>query len=175
MSPLSRVCAAVSLALGAGGSAVAAEAHPRNAAFLELGGPGLLYSVNYERTVQARLALRGGFSRFALVEQGTDRSMGATLFPLTAAALVGKGGHHLECGIGATLGAFDGNLNVAVGEPRARVPFVAGVGQVGYRYQVPASGLLLRAAFTPLLTGTRFMPLGSPVLPWGGISAGWRF
>jgi hypothetical protein len=159
-----------------GSNADAAEIEkPRakNAVHLELGGPGILYSVNYERFVLPKLSIRAGIGMFGLRENTTGDSIGVLAVPVTAQYFLGKGAHHLELGLGIFTGGMWSDLNSY--EKTETFGLIGGTATVGYRYQRPGGGFLFRIAFTPLLGGNRFAPLGMPLQPWGSIGAGYAF
>jgi hypothetical protein len=68
--------------------------------FLELGGNGIIYSINYERIISENFALRGGagIAPGLILVEGTFFH-----FPLTASYLIGSKTSMLEIGAGATL------------------------------------------------------------------------
>ncbi|MCS7211722.1 MAG: hypothetical protein RMI34_01110 [Chloroherpetonaceae bacterium] len=82
------------------------------------------------------------------------------------------GAHHLEVGGGLGLMALEFNLlggggSASPPDPRVYFPL-----HLGYRFQQPDGGFLLRLGFTPLIATNRSTgELG--VLPWGGLSLGW--
>lgn len=145
----------------------------RNAVHAELGGPGLLYTVSYERFVLPELSVRAGFSLFGFREGGTGDTLGVFTLPLTAQYLVGRGSHHLELGLGLITGVLWSDLNSF--DRTERFGLIAATATVGYRYQPPAGGLVLRVALTPFFGGARFEPAGLPVMPWGCVGAGYAF
>lgn len=145
----------------------------RNAVYAELGGPGLLYTINYERFFLPRLSVRAGFSLFGFRESGTGDTLGIFTLPLTAQYLVGSGSHHLELGLGLITGVMWSDLNSF--DRTEHFGLIAATATVGYRYQPPAGGLLLRVALTPFYGGERFEPAGLPVTPWGSVGAGYAF
>ena len=71
----------------------------RNQVYLELGGCGITYTLNYERLVTENFALRGGIG----VTPGWVFFDG-TIFtiPITGSYLIGEGSSKLELGLGAT-------------------------------------------------------------------------
>ena len=80
-----------------------------NSIFVEAGGPGLLYSVNYERVVENDFGLRIGLSyvSFSATASGggstSTASAGILAVPVIASYLGLRGGNHiLELGAGGT-------------------------------------------------------------------------
>lgn len=166
--------------LGADATANAAEVQtkpvapaPRNAVHFELGGPGILYSLNYERFFLPQVSVRAGLSLFGLQENSTKDMQGVFAVPITGQYLVGRGAHHLELGLGFMTGVMWSDLNSY--QKNESFGLIAATATIGYRYQPPRRGFLFRVAFTPLYGGSRFEPLGLPVTPWGSIGAGYAF
>ncbi len=122
----------------------------RSTVFIELGGTGVLGSVNYEHLVTDWLGLRAGF---------VSDLRTVTIVPMTANFLIGSSiEHKLELGIGVS----------TVITPDA-MPVPLWTGGIGYRYHPALSGFLFRAAFTPLYGSA----IQGGILPWGGISVGY--
>ena len=142
----------------------------RNAFFVELGGMGGVYSLNYERllskTSPTQLRFRvgvAGLSNYQSVISGIARYWG-------------NGKHHLEAGLGAMLVRH--YISIAapndfsrIGEKTVSLNFSP---QLGYRYQKQASGVILRAMFTPWF-GLREQSKDIVISPWGGVSIGKSF
>jgi len=129
---------------------------PHHALYVEAAGAALLYSVNYEYRPIPELGGRVGFSAIPLCLFGKcNLYVGG---PLAVTAYIGKGSHHLELGGGVTLFVGDDDSRFVVPE-------------LGYRYEPPGGGLVLRAMFTPLFR----MNDVKDWLPWGGVTAGRSF
>lgn len=137
-----------------------------NAAYLELLGNGLLYSLNYDRFLTAHLTGRVGL--FVLAAQDSDgEGSGAVLAtPVLVNYLFGRGNHHLETGIGATLLA--GAIEDLEDEVDESFSGAVGTATLGYRYQRPGGGFVFRAGVTP------FFGAGG-IAPWFGVSFGYSF
>ncbi len=131
---------------------VAAE-FTSQALFVELGGPGLVLSLNYELRPTENLGFRAGFG-FALLGYTVPIMINLFLFPEP---------HRLELGLGIASGEF---ASLFGGPPQSVLLFV---GHFGYRYQPMASGLLFRIGFTPIITED------GEFFPWAGISLGYAF
>lgn len=129
----------------------------RNAMYVEAGGPGYLYSINYDYRITREVGFRVGFTTWSPV----------TTFPVTLNLLIGNNTHHLEVGIGADLGFTDFNLSFL--ESALRAGEAVGTCTIGYRYQPDDGGFVFRIDFTPLF------PPKKGVYPWGGISLGYAF
>lgn len=134
----------------------------RNAAYVELAGNALLYSLNYERRLGGALTGRVGLMAYGDTEG--DAGLGALLVPVMAGYLVGPGPHHLEVGAGVLLAA----LGLAIDDAGGVGTGVALTATLGYRYQRPAGGLVLRAGLTPVVST-------EAGLLWAGASIGYAF
>jgi hypothetical protein len=164
--PKSLLLAAVAL-LVTGGLPAQAQNYSRNSVYVELGGNGLLYSVNYDRRFTDHFGGRAGFMIFGgESDELTDDQVSIAILPVMANYLVGLGSHRLELGVGllfGVAGADTENFGTAS---------TAGIGGVtttfGYRYQPTGGGFLFRAGLTP------FYSDGRPQL-WGGVSVGYSF
>lgn len=144
-----------------------------NAVFFEAFGSGLLYSVNYERIVDAwDLGFRGGVSYFtySVSSYGRSGNLSILTLPLTASYYLGSARHKLQLGLGATviysMPSTD-SQGTEFGGERAGLG-VAASAVVGYRYLPPHGGVTFGAGFTPLLRPSR-------ALAWGGASVGYAF
>lgn len=156
--------------------------YPRQSVFVEAGGNGLGYSLNYERSLNRSLAVRLGGSWLRLTEQGSRKRQALVTVPVMISYLLqfGASAHHAEFGAGISLLYATGDLTE---NDRTTDLFPNLTGTVGYRYQHPAGGLLLKVGFTPFLGmrtltdngGFAFAPLGSRLQPWGGIGIGYGF
>jgi len=185
------VCSVLSIGfiLGAAGAARAEEQdivqtkHERtalNSVYLELGGNGPLYSLNYERFVSDEISARIGvmfMSVSASATAGTTTSSAnVTWFdaPLTMSYLgIGGPNHKLELGAGAVMMYFSATgASTFSAVATAKGFVIAPTAIVGYRYVPTDGGFNFRAGFTPL-----FIAAGgqSTFFPWGGIAAGYSF
>ncbi len=134
----------------------------RNAVYLELLGPGMLYSVNYDHRITKEIGFRVGFTTWAWF----------TALPLTVNYLVGGPNNFIEIGIGVVPGYL-----TLPGSTRPTHSFFAGgpskgalwgTGTLAYRYQPENGGFLFRIGFTPFWAYDKFQP-------YGGISFGYAF
>jgi opacity protein-like surface antigen len=174
---------AVAIALFAVASTAAAQAPvpqpapiptAQNAVYFELGGNGIIYSVNYDRRFNNTWTGRAGF--MVISAQATDTDTGDRVdvslgvFPVMINALLGRGTHRLELGVGPLFAAGGGQIeNADVGQVEEfSGAGLAGVtGTFGYRRQPLDGGFLFRAGLVPFYSG-------GPQI-WAGISAGWAF
>jgi hypothetical protein len=144
------------------------------AAYVEVGGAGLFYSLNYEGRLSNHLTARFGFTFLNMTvfneESGEDSEIAVTLLPMMMNVLVGRGNSRLELGAGPLIAVTGSGLSRVERGP-ASVEFsddlsVAGVtSAVGYRYHRPEGGVLFRATLTPFYSGRAQV--------WGGVSLGW--
>jgi len=133
--------------------------------YFELGGPGIIYSFNYD-------------GRFGPYENGIGFRVGAggayvdgsgyVAFPVQLNYLLGTRGKYIEIGAGATyaphldlFGVGDNNEN-----------YTYGTFTIGFRKQpLGKKGFTFRAAFTPIIGFAG----GGSFLPFVGVSWGYRF
>src|SRR2546426_746214 len=161
--------------------ALAQERDANSSLFLEGGGPGLLYSVNYELLFGDDFGIRAGFSYQSLSASGSSGSGSAPVsiitIPILANELVSFGSSALELGGGATIiqaaGAASGN-GLAVS---ASGTTVLGTAILGYRRQPVDGGFQFRIGIEAL--AGKGLALRNPdpnklgVLPWLYVSIGY--
>lgn len=162
----------------------AIDKHSKNAAYAEFLGNGFAYSLNYERlllqdnimSIRARAGISAGFLN---IFTGVGLPLELNF------AFLEKNGHALECGTGFAW--FNGKSSYRnkdrelVSSSRYNVCDINL--RVGYRYQKPGNGLVLRAGFLPVFAvvsppevrNNSFFPFGKTFTPWGGISVGYAF
>jgi len=155
------------------------ERTANNSLYLEGLGPGLLYSINYDRSI-GDFSARVGFGYVALSASATsaDGMSGATAsasfftVPITVSYLgIGSKKHMLELGAGATImhvgaggSTFDSSSSDSAS---AGLTTVMPVAIVGYRYQPPHGGFLFRGGISPIFAGSiAVLPL--PYIALGG-------
>ncbi len=153
----------------------AEEAHEANNSFyIELGGSGAIYSLNYERFVQDDFTLRIGVGYISLTGAQIN---GATVtadvslltIPVTASYLgIGSGNHRLELGAGAVFAKITGSSSSGSAKAFGSSTGLVGTAIAGYRYARPQGGFTFRAAFTPLFGEGGFQP-------WAGVAFGLGF
>lgn len=132
-----------------------------NVLYAEFLGPGIAWSVNYERTFLRDFSARGGFSIVPTVDGAP------VILPITLAYHgAGNGVHSLELAAGVDVavlfseGSYRGNhYNPGVD--------VAGLVSLGYRLQPLDGGFFLRAGLDVLFSQT--------VYPWPHLSMGATF
>jgi hypothetical protein len=151
---------------------VRAQEVSTSAMYIEAGGNGLHYSVNYEGRLASIVSARFGFmaTNQTVIEGSSEAHVGVLIMPVMATVLMGSGTHRLELGAGPLIG-FAGTGVTAVRRGGAEIAVqdmdIAGItSAIGYRYHPPRGGLLLRVTATPFVSGSRAQI-------WGGVSVGW--
>lgn len=135
----------------------------KNAVYLEIGGNGGAYSLNYERALSPKFLLRAGFASWSSSQMfGGEKSI--TTIPVMVNYLFGSGSHKIEGGLGFMLGSENHTGNEAW--PKSKENIFALTGTAGYRYQKPSGGIIFRAGLTP------FLNLGNSEYPDFNISGG---
>jgi hypothetical protein len=114
----------------------------RNVIYIEGFGPGILYSVNYERYLSETTTARIGFSSW------TKEDFSFTGIPLLVNYLVGNGNSKLELGIGLEyIDISTGDFSIISGSGSS----IVGIGSIGYRYQPSDGGMHFRLVLNPML------------------------
>lgn len=134
-----------------------------HAVHAEVGGPGLLGSINYERVIGGTVSARVGVGWLPGLDYGDD-----LLAPVMLNFLAGRGVHRLEVGAGAVLAYGLGGGIEGHSEPAGWEEAFA-TGTLAYRLE-PGEGSRLhggiyRLGFTPVYGHGEMYPL------WG-VSAG---
>lgn len=139
-----------------------------NAYYVELGGNSDTYSINYDRVVYQReifktaLRIGMGTNLFFLESEETVYP----IVPVEALLLVGRKMKHFEGGLGYTH-RFTDDPDLLQSMYFARL---------GFRYQVPRGGLLVRVAITPFISPDKNSRTpGVGVIPRLGFSIGKSF
>ncbi|MFD3000757.1 hypothetical protein ACFS7Z_10325 [Pontibacter toksunensis] len=139
-----------------------------SAFYVEVGGNSDVYSFNYDRV----LYQREKFKTAARVGLGTnlffleDEKTLYPVMPLELMALVGNNRKHFEGGLGYTRRLTD--------DPDLLQSMY--FARLGFRYQVPRGGLLVRVAFTPFISPDKESRTpGVGVIPRFGFSVGKSF
>lgn len=144
-----------------------------NTVFLELGGNGLFYSINYERMMRQGTAFRVGLSYMSVSATSGTGAANATIvgIPLTFSYLAGGAGSlKFEVGGGATFERFSGSASSGFGDDITVGVFVPLATFIaGLRIAPPAGGFNFRLAFTP------FWHPDVGFFPWIGLAFGMSF
>ncbi|GAB3535195.1 hypothetical protein GCM10027443_23690 [Pontibacter brevis] len=139
-----------------------------NAVYVEVGGNSDVYSINYDRVVYQRdrfkTAVRAGLGTNLFFLEDEDSVY--PVVPLEVMALVGNRQKHFEGGLGYTR-RFTDDPELIQNMYFARL---------GFRYQVPRGGLLVRVAITPFISpNSESRTPGVGVIPRFGFSIGKSF
>jgi len=152
-----------------------------NSIFIEGGGPGLAYSLNYERIFENDFGLRVGFSYLSVSATAASASASATVWTVPVLAnYVGlsSGNHALELGGGATIVGFSGAATGFGYAASGSGPAVLGTAILGYRRQPPNGGFQFRVGIEALvgkglaLSESSRDPDRVGVMPWMYLSLG---
>jgi hypothetical protein len=156
------------------------ERSANNAVYIEGLGPALFYSINYDRSF-GDFAARVGFGYLSVSAGASSGSSGASAsasffsVPITVSYLgIGSKRNMLELGAGATIfhvGAGASGFDTSSSSSASgSSTFVLPVGVVGYRFQPPGGGFVLRTGLSPVFAGSSI-----PVLPWPYLALGGAF
>lgn len=141
-----KVIAVLTMIVLLSGAAMAQSPTSPNSVYLELGGNGLFYSINYDRLFTKSFGGRvgAGYISPSSVSTGT--------FPLMAYYLIGSGNSKLELGLGANVILQPENQSFSFAsseDEEFEGSGVLGTATVGYRYQRAEGGIVFRAGLTP--------------------------
>lgn len=158
------------------------ERTAKNSVYAEGLGPGLLYSINYERLVIDELAVRVGLSYMSYGASAGSASSSVTFmtFPITASYIgISAGKHCLELGGGATVLYASGSASGLGASSEGSGLGGFGTVLIGYRIQPPNGGFQFRVGlsgmFGPGLGFDVKDPTAFGFIPWGYISLGGSF
>ncbi|MEJ8801423.1 hypothetical protein [Pontibacter sp. H249] len=139
-----------------------------NAAYFELAGNGDTYSINYERLFLQRAEFKTGLrvgvgtNFFFLPEEPSTYP----IVPIEAVGLIGRREKHFEFGFGYTRRFTD--------DPDLLHNMY--FGRLGFRYQQPTGGLVVRVALTPFVSAeSNVRTPGLALVPRFGLSIGRSF
>lgn len=146
--------------------------------YLELLGPGLTFSANYDARFSKRQDGLGG--RVGL-GYASDNDFSILSIPLQVNYLLGRKGKYLELGLGATFASYSGEDSFSFlgknsiytynnsSSSRHRQSTVLGTTTVGYRSQPVNGGFNFRASINPVFNSGGFNPF------FFGLSFGYTF
>jgi len=153
------------LILGCSFTLKAQEVKP-NSVYVEAGGNGGWYSLNYERSFSKGLVARIGFAGYE----------GLFAIPVSFGKVFGENNNHLELTAGLTY------VNYEIDEDDgaySRMDMVVAIPFLGYRFQKPSGKFIFRAGLTPhiVLYNEDFVTEGryGTFRFSAGISFGYRF
>lgn len=150
----------------------------KNAIYLDLGGPGLFYSLNYDREIIPDLSARIGISYLSVGASSADGSASVGLsylaIPITASYLgLGTENNIFEVGGGPVIMNLSGSGLVETDDAEVSAggstTLVSLTGIAGYRHQPSDGGFVFRIGLSPMLV------FGGNFLPWGYMSFGAAF
>jgi hypothetical protein len=140
----------------------------RNSVQLELGGHGLIYSLNYERILmnapRFKTAVQAGFAYYPPKADIID-----IWIPVLVNGILSFNEHHIEIGIGHVF-TVESTRNLE-NPPTSWELHGFLTGRLGYRLQKQGSHFIMRAAFTPLIN----LENETEFHPTGGLSFGYAF
>ncbi|PVY43069.1 hypothetical protein [Pontibacter virosus] len=140
----------------------------RNAVYAELGGNGDLLSANYDRIVYQKSMLKAVF-RIGIASNTFFSSEEPGFYPVVpveALGMIGRFQKHFEFGLGYTR-RFTNEPDLLRNMYFSRI---------GFRYQNPTGGLVVRVGFTPFLsTESNTKSPGPAFIPRFGFSVGRSF
>jgi hypothetical protein len=178
-------CATPALADRGGSLSLPSDRSANNSFYVDGMGPGLLYSINYERIVEDDFGLRVGFSYIPLTgtasSGGSSASGSVTImnFPVTASYLgLRSGNHALEMGGGGVLVTASGSAQGSGMSVSGSGATIFGTAFLGYRRQPPDGGFLFRIGIEALagkglaLNSTSYDAGKVGVIPWMYLSFG---
>jgi hypothetical protein len=137
-----------------------------NSLFVELGGPALVYSIDYERLLgQSNLSVRVGFGFIHLTGTffGTHYNEEDISVPALLSYYLGTPTHKIQLGLGAVVRHREDDFDS--GSSTAGLFTVA----LGYRYLPPDGGVNFGVAFTPMFGAD------PKFLPWASASVGFGY
>ncbi|HEX4475050.1 MAG TPA: hypothetical protein VH142_08240 [Polyangiaceae bacterium] len=151
------------------------DRYANNSVYLEGLGPGLVYSLNYDRVLGEDFSLRAGLGLVLGEEKSASGEKSIKPLILSIPVMlnyIGSGSRWsmLEVGAGLVLlhvGARVSYIYVQKRDNAETSPVAAAL--LGYRYQPPNGGFMFRAGVTAFVGRYGFLPL------WPYASAGWSF
>lgn len=144
------------------------------AAYIEAGGNGVFYSLNYEARFRDHVSGRMGITFINETVRNTDSSeeldVAVTLLPLMVNGLIGRGSTRIEVGAGPIFAVRGtGVEEVGYASATLELPKTLGLAGIttalGVRYHPRDGGPVFRATLTPFYSGQLRL--------WGGLSFGW--
>lgn len=141
----------------------------RNAYYLEVSGNSDTYSFNFDRILYQhynfKAAVRAGIGTNLFFQEGESGVY--PIVPIEALGMLGASQNHVEFGLGYTR-RFTDHPDLMHNMYFARI---------GFRYQDPRGGLLVRLAVTPFISPENKPEKtpGVPVVPRFGLSVGRSF
>ena len=152
-----------------------AQSNLNHSIYLELGGSGGLYSLNYDligiNINGFKIGARLGLEFLSEGRQGTTVDV---YIPFTVNFMYAFGNkHHIELGVGPQIGSYEiKNVITATDIGLIRKTEVLGNATFGYRFQNPDGGFMFRVFYSPFFyqEGVQFR-----YEHWAGVSIGYTF
>jgi hypothetical protein len=145
----------------------------KNAIYVDLLGPGVVYSLNYDREIFDDVSARIGISYLSVsASDGLGESAASSYLsiPITASYLgIGSKSNMLEVGGGVAIISYKGEAVVDTEGAEEDGTLLAMTALVGYRHQPADGGFVFRVGLSPM------MVFSSGFLPWGYLSLGAAF
>ena len=150
------------------------------AIYLEIAGSSMLYAVKYDKIFHQNGRFKVAYSvGIGVFPRKFERLYANVQLPLEITAMQGKGDGHFEYGIGVTpYLAHYGTYDLTRSEDQIfdySGMALAVTGRLGYRYQIPDGGLLLRLSFNPIFALFRPRLDNLFLRPYVGASIGKSF
>jgi hypothetical protein len=143
--------------------------HLKNSVFVQIGGPGGLGSLNYERKIISReisgIFIRAGICTYHINDY-ENKVNPDVIAPILLNGYFGKK-HKFEIGIGQTFSSTV-RYNLITRE-KSRTTELSTVLQAGYRYQPLLSHFFIGIYYTPIFENNESLR------HWGGFSVGYNF
>ena len=158
----------------------------RNGVYFELFGPGLLYSLNYERHVRSRTAVQVGFTRWSAQFLGPKHIVRAGLASVSHHFALPRpfpDDAHIELGGGFVGGKHaleervpsDTTLSAVLIRKTTSSPWIALTGLVGLRFQPAKGGWTYRIGLVPTYVLRDLPQYGRPLISPPGLSFGYTW
>ena len=151
-----------------------------NTVFMELGGNGLVWSLNYDRMITEKISIRVGYGFFQISDlffntelqddvEDSYYDSKVSLVPIVVNYLLGSGNHKLEIGLGIRYAMVEGNgfiWNLPLPDNGSET---SATGVLGYRYHSDTGGFSFRLSLAPIYhEGREFFAMP-------GLSLGYSF
>jgi hypothetical protein len=119
----------------------------KNAVYVEVGGNGVGYTINYDRKLGDKFSLRGGIEFWGVVS--SEGGAGIVLAPVMVNYLAGRGDNRLELGLGKLFAQVGAGYSDS--QYWSRINGDTWTGTIGFRHQPRRGGFLFRVGLTPII------------------------
>ena len=154
--------------VGAQSEGIEGANYARNAIYAEAIGISGWGSINYERKlfIKSNQQFQGRIGLSTLnLRDFTNKLNPDLIVPFALNWLYGKN-HNIEIGVGQTI---SNTVSANSTGDTERGFMLSANFNIGYRYQKPTGGLIIRAGYTPIIE------FYNNFLHWGGVSIGYAF